>query len=81
MKKSPYQMPDSFGLLPLYDLLPLEGDLTRLAAAHDSLYARLERVRELRIALGGGKEHSAVQAEENMLNLFANWVSEGLSGK
>ncbi len=82
MKKNPYALPESFGLSPLLDVLPVEGDLRRLANAHDSLYARLERVRELRAAgFDAGSDSSLTQIEESMLQLIVNWISDDLAAR
>ena len=76
MKKSIYSMPEEFGMSPLYMILPQEGDVKSLISENTSLYARLERIKDLRQGVEG-EEQSKLILEESMLQIVLGWISQG----
>lgn len=67
--------PDSFSLSPLLALLPSCGSITRLEGMISSLFARQEKVAQLR-EQGGSKElERRLGCEEAMLRQILDWLS------
>jgi len=72
--------PDSFSLSPLLSLLPTCGSVARVEGMVSSLFARQEKVVQLR-EQGGSKElERRLVCEEAMLRQVLDWLSAKSGG-
>lgn len=72
--------PDSFSLSPLLSLLPTCGSVARVEGMVSSLFARQEKVVQLR-EQGGSKElERRLACEEAMLRQVLDWLSAKSGG-
>lgn len=83
MKRSLFSPPDMFSQLPLVALLPIVGRVSGLPGLSTSLFARYEKVQNLRKELGSDADKAAFKrltAEETMLKQVLDWLSANSEG-
>lgn len=79
MGRPHFSAPDSFSLFPMLALLPVRGSLKRLEQLTSSLYARYEKVTNLRKEIGVAGEvdrevDKRLVSEEAMLRQVLDWL-------
>ena len=78
MKKTLFASPDSFSVAPLLALLPVRGSALELEKLTASLFARYEKVRASKKAMGASSDRELLRraaAEEAMLKHVLEWLS------
>ena len=68
-------VPDPFALGPLIALLPKRGDMRRLDARVQSIYARYEHIESLRVEHKGDDIERRYSVEVTMLRNILDWLS------
>jgi len=76
--KRPFQAtPEDFSISPLLTILPKKGNTGNLSLFTSSLYARFEKVRELREEISDSEDKNSIKkvlAEEAMLKQVLEWL-------